>query len=262
MIWPHHELAVDRWVAEIKPNPHFLAVIFAGSLTKGYGRESSDIDGFIVVTPEEYERRKAEGDFFYWNKEICDYEGGYIDAKYIDVDFINKVIERGSEPARSAFLGAQIRWSRMDGLEELCKQAVAYPVEGVDDRIGRFRAQMLFGQWFCQEAVGRDNPYLAHMAANKVVLFGARMILAENKLLYPYHKWLLSALAGVPDLPADLLTDINRLVQSASAEDADRVVEKILSYRQWPDAGGRWANAVMRDSELNWLDREPPLEDM
>ncbi len=262
MIWPHHERAVEKWVEAIRPNPEFLAVIFAGSLTKGYGSESSDIDGFVVVTADEYQRRQAAGDFFYWNPEICDYEGGYVDAKYIDVEFIRRVAERGSEPARSAFQGAQVRWSRIDGLSELCDRAAAYPEVGVDERISRFRAQMLFGQWFTGEAAKRDNPYLAHLAANKVILFGARMILAENRILYPYHKWLLKALSQVPDLPADLLEDIDRLARTATPACADAVVNTILAYRNWPEAANRWPNDVMRDSELNWLDHEPPIEDL
>jgi hypothetical protein len=42
------------------------------------------------------------------------------------------------------------------------------------------------------EALKRNAAYLtAHVVAG-LVLFGSRLILARNRILYPYHKWLMN----------------------------------------------------------------------
>ena len=160
MIWEHHRRAVENWVNHCKENPEFLAVIFAGSLTKGYGLESSDVDGWIVVTDSEYARRKATGTLHWFNRDLVDYEGGYIDAKCVPLSFLHEVDRHGSEPARSAFQGAEVPWSRIEGLSELCAKILRYPEEELEDRQRRFVSQLRFAQWFTGEAAKRGNRYL------------------------------------------------------------------------------------------------------
>lgn len=106
----HHREAIRRWAEAAADDDEVLAVVVAGSLTKGYGRADSDVDGFLVVTDEAFDRRQASGDLGFFSTDLCDYEGGYIDAKYVDRAFLEAVVERGSEPARSAFVGAMVAW--------------------------------------------------------------------------------------------------------------------------------------------------------
>ena len=101
----HHRDAIERWAEAAADDDEVLAVVVAGSLTKGYGRADSDVDGFVIVTDEAFARRRTSGELTFFSTELCDYEGGYVDAKYVDRAFLEAVVERGSEPARSAFLG-------------------------------------------------------------------------------------------------------------------------------------------------------------
>jgi hypothetical protein len=242
-------------------NPDFLAVIVAGSLTKGYGTEKSDVDGFIIVSDEEFARRQATGELFFYNTELCDYEGGYIDAKCVSMDFIRAVRERGSEPARSAFLGAEVPWSRFGGLPELCLEIVKYPEEGREDRIRRFVSQIRFADFFAREAEKRDNPYLMNLAASKMVLFCGRLLLTHNRVLYPYHKWLLKALEGCPEKPLGVLELVDRVSREPSLENAVALEGAVLGFQDWPQVAF-WPNQVILDSEWNWLDHEAPVEDI
>jgi len=262
MFWPHHEAGIQRWVEALSPDPDVLGIVVAGSLTKGFGKASSDIDGFIVLESEAYRKRAERDDLIFWSQDLCDYEGGYVDAKYIDLGFIDLVAERGSEPARSAFLGAQVRFSRVEDLEERCRRAARYPEEGREARIRRFWAQARFGEWLLGEAARKGNAYLAHHGAQKVALFAGRIVLAENRLLYPYHKWLLATLETVPDLPSGFVPGIEALVREATPDAAKPVIEALQAYRDWPVDAARWPNVFMRDSELNWLEHEPPVEDL
>ena len=49
----HHRQAVDRLTAELSPNPHFLAVLLAGSIARGTERPDSDVDLILLATDEE-----------------------------------------------------------------------------------------------------------------------------------------------------------------------------------------------------------------
>ena len=78
----------------------------AGSLTKGYGRAGSDVDGFVIVTDEAFAQRRSSGELTFFSTELCDYEGGYVDAKYIDRAFLEaSANEAASWPDRERSWG-------------------------------------------------------------------------------------------------------------------------------------------------------------
>lgn len=234
----------------------------AGSLTKGYGSLNSDVNGFVIVTDEAFTRRRASSELTFFSTELCDYEGGYIDAKYVDRAFREAVVERGSEPARSAFLGAIVAWSTDPSIDALVHVAATFPEAGVEQRMARFLAQAQGAQWFVGEASKRDDPYLAGWATSRLALFTCRMVLAQNRVLYPYHKWLLRTVADLPDRPADFV-DLGRArVIERSPSAAEAVVMSLLLFREWPHASARWSTHFMLDSEWNWPDGEPPIDDL
>jgi hypothetical protein len=258
----HHRDAIDRWVEAATDDPEVLAVVVAGSLTKGYGSANSDVDGFVVLTDEAFARHRKSGELIFFTTELCDYEGGYIDAKYVDRAFLEAVVERGSEPARSAFLGAIVAWSIDPSIEALVQMAVTYPEAGVEERIARFFAQAQAAQWFVGEAAKRDDPYLSGWATSRLALFACRMVLAHNRVLYPYHKWLLRTVADVPERPDDFVDLVRAVVIERTPAAAEALMTSLLSFREWPQAPVRWSTQFMLDSEWNWLEGEPPIDDL
>jgi len=118
-LFKHHQETIERVVQQLSATDAVLAVIVGGSVAHGFATESSDVDIMIVVSSEEYESRKRTGRLTYFNNQICTYEGGYVDGKYITIDFMKLVAEKGSEPARFAFKDAFMALSRADGLKQL-----------------------------------------------------------------------------------------------------------------------------------------------
>ena len=108
----HHRDAIERWAEAAADDDEVLAVVVAGSLTKGYGLADSDVDGFVIVTDEAFARRRAHGELTFFSDKLCDYEGGYIDAKYVDRAFLEAVAGRGSEPAGAAACEDRHRFRR------------------------------------------------------------------------------------------------------------------------------------------------------
>lgn len=258
----HHRRAIERWAKHASEQPGHLALVVAGSLTKGYGRADSDVDGLLVVTEEEHARRRETGELTFFSTDLCDYEGGYVDGKYVTLAFLEAAAERGSEPARSAFLGAEIPWSCIDGLDDLVARIVAYPEAERAEKIARFFGQLSAAQWYVHEAEKRADRYLASWAASRLVLFGCRLLLAHNRVLFPYHKWLMRTVAELPEKPDDLIELAGALVASPTGEAADAFATSVVLFTEWPVSDTPWSTQFVLDSEWNWLHHPPPVEDL
>ncbi|HTP10736.1 MAG TPA: hypothetical protein VMP08_20925, partial [Anaerolineae bacterium] len=196
--YPHHQRAIDRLIDRFQGDPNFLALLIGGSLVKGYGNEGSDVDFMLIATDYEFARRSADRSLTYYTTDLCDYPGGYVDGKIVNVAFLEEVADRGSEPARSAFENVVVAYSHVPLLPDLLDRITAYPDAAHTAKIQSFYAQLLAMQWYVGEAEKRNNQYLMMHTVSELVLFGGRMILAHNRMLYPYHKWFVRRLQDAP----------------------------------------------------------------
>src|SRR4030042_2710838 len=114
---PHHERAIQRLVEHFSKDDTCLAVILGGSIAKGLEREDADVDVMLVVTDDLYREKWARNELFYATAEFCDYPGGYIDGKIVNLDYVRAAAERGNEVTRAAFKGAFVVHSKIEGLE-------------------------------------------------------------------------------------------------------------------------------------------------
>lgn len=260
----HHRRALGRLVERLEPDDSVRALVLVGSLAHGYARPDSDLDVQLVVDHAEMERRMREGRLTWADAALCDWDGGYVDAKYVDTDLLERVAARGSEPARYAFHGARIVYSRVEGLEELLARVVRYPIEGRDDRVAGFTAQLLAWRWYHAEAVRKDSAYLLDLARAKVVLFACRVVLARNERLYPFHKWLLAETGDCADRPATLLEDLDEVLRGSDHQPVARLVAGVLGWYGIDEAAANatWASRYMRDTELAWLHGRAPIDDV
>lgn len=262
---PHHADTIRNLVAEFEKDPGVLALLLGGSLAHGCARPDSDVDVAIVVDAADFARRRDGGKLHYNNRALCTY-GGYIDGKYMDVAFLRLVAERGSDPARYAFQDARVLVSRIPELESLLAAIVRFPVAQKRERLDRFGAQLLAWCWYYSEALRQENPYLVHLAIQKVVLFGCRIVLNENELLYPYHKWLLRVTALAPRRPASLEADLAALLAPGEVpwERVDAFCRGVLAWvgTDFAAADAIWPTRFMKDSELRWMNEEPAIDDL
>ncbi len=257
----HHQRAVDKFVEHVRADSNCLAVIVAGSIAKGLESENSDVDVMLIVTEEAFVRRESSGEMAYWSPDFTDYPGGYIDGKFISVEYMEKVAQCGSEPARAAFDGAFIAWSRAPGFEELLARIPVYQEHERQGKMQSFVSQLLCLQWYAQEAQKRNDTYLMNWAAVRTVLFGYRLILAYNRILFPYHKWLTAYVRRAPEKPEQLVQLAEQLLQAPSRERVDAFCDRVLKFREWEMPPKGWPNRFMEDTELTWLNGRPPVED-
>lgn len=261
-MYKHHAETIQRVSDYFKNEAGVEALLLGGSIAHGFAQESSDVDVMIVVSAAEYERRRAQHDLTFFNTELCTYPDSYIDGKYIDEAFLSEVERRGSEPARFAFADSQVLFSQIDGLEQQLQRIARYPVEHKANRISRFWAQLQAWHWYVSEADKKHNDYLMGVAISKLLLFGGRMVLAHNELLYPYHKWFLNVLARAEDRPERLLETIQTLSRQPTLAGATEFYNMISGFREWETDGTPWPNHFMLDSELTWLHGTSAVDDL
>jgi predicted nucleotidyltransferase len=260
-MFSHHQRVIQRLVECFQPDPRFPAMIIGGSVAKGRARENSDVDIVLVAADEEYARRQLAQDYHYFNRDLCDYPDGYVDGKIVDFQFLLDVADHGSEPARAAFVGAFLGYSRISGLDEHLNRIPIYPECERQEKMTAFYSQVLILNWYIPEAEKRQDPYLLAHAAADLVLFGGRLILAYNRILYPYHKWFMYEVDRAPDKPADFVELAENLLKTPGKDSAQRFCDCIGGFHDWGVTMSQAVVRFMHDSEWNWRAGRPPLQD-
>lgn len=258
---PHHKKAIKKLTESLKENERYLAAIITGSVAKGEERDDSDIDFILVVTDEEYEKRKRRNKIFFFDTQYCDYPGGYVDGKIVNLQFLRTVAERGSEPARDAFRDAWIAFSKIPELDELLKKIPIYQKDEKAEKIQSFLAQFEIANWFIGEAERRKDKYLLTRASTDLVLFGGRLILAHNEIIYPFHKLFMNALKRAPEKPENLIELINLLLDKPNSKNAKAFYDAVKTFKKWRLR--RLPNVqFMIDTELAWVEGKPYIGDV
>ncbi len=260
----HHADSIGNIVRAFEADEGILALLLGGSIAHGYARPDSDIDVMVVVGAEEYRQRADEGRLVFVDRTACTYEGGYVDGKYVDVGFLERVAAHGSDPARYAFQDARILSCRMEGLPGMLAAIARYPVEESGDRMTRFTAQLLAWRWYFGESARQQDRYLEVVALHKVVLFVCRLVLTANERLFPYHKWLLRETARAPGRPAGLMEDIERVLTDRTVPLVERLCGDVLAFYGIDEAraAASWGGHFLEDTELAWTSGHPSIDDL
>src|SRR5512138_683906 len=140
-MYPHHRQTIQNVKEYFERDPEVLALLLSGSLAHGFESTSSDVDIMIFVTEEDFQKRFQVGQVHFFNRDLCTYEGGYVDGKYLSLDFVEQVLKKGSEPARFAFEGSQVLFCRVEKFAEDVRRIAEYPVAEKPERIKRLYAQ-------------------------------------------------------------------------------------------------------------------------
>jgi len=260
-MFEHHRRTIDRLTKRFESDPNYLALLIGGSIAKGREKEDSDVDFMLISTPEECVRRAQTGNYQYYATDLCDYPGGYVDGKVVDLAFLREVADHGSEPARSAFAGALTAFSRLPELGEVLARIPVYQESEYAEKATSFCALVEGLRWFIPEAEKRDDRYLLLHAASDLALFGGRLILAHNRILYPYHKWFTWELERAPRKPEGFMAGFHALLSQPGRATAEPFCEAVLSYADWPRSPHGWPSRFIEDNEWNWRGRKPPIED-
>lgn len=254
--------SLEKFLDLYKPKSEYLAILLAGSLAHGYAKETSDLDIVLVATEEEFLRRRDEKKLTFSLWDICTYEGGYVDCKVVSLSSLREIAAKGSDPARYAFKDCRILYSRLDNLDKVLGEVTRYPSADRESRRTRFLSQVLAWKWYLSQAEEKANRYLLYLAVQKIVLFAGRVVLNENELLYPYHKWLLEEVSRASNKPEGLIEAINGLLAEPTFAKAQDLSDRIFRHVGRTEKETDWPNQFFVDSEMNWNQHEAPIDDL
>ncbi len=261
-MYQHHQETINNVITSFKQDPHVLALVLGGSIAHGYAKPSSDVDIVIVVTNEEYLKRKKEHRLIYYNKELCTYPDGYVDGHYIDENYLTLVEGRGNEPTRYAFKDCQILFSNSDNITQLILNIGQFNQATKERNALRFYAQLQAWKWYFYEGKKHENPLLVSTAINNFILFASRVILNHNEMLYPYHKWLLHEVEKAPKKPEQLTHLFKRLLKTHKKKYIEEITAEIKKMRDWQLNDWDWPSYFMEDVETTWLTHEAYIADI
>jgi len=249
---------IERAVARFSADPDVEAVVVGGSVAHGLAQDDSDVDFLLVV---EDDALAARADRTFADAGLADYDGGYADVKLVSRAFLAEVAERGSEPARWEFADAFVAWSRVDGIEAALAAASAYPEDQRDAKVNDFTAHAVLGVWFLREAEKRGDRYLLVWGGSRTALWAGRAVLAHNRMLYPAHKWFLTALGRCPKQPDGFLEALDGLLADPGSERGAALVESVQGCVGVRPTIRESANAFLRRTEWNWRAGGGPFDD-
>jgi hypothetical protein len=257
----HHAEALDKARERLLEQvPDLLAIILGGSIAKGIERETSDVDLIVVITDEAYRKRLHDHVAgFYW-PDLCDWEGGYVEGRFISRTFLEEAAVRGSEPTRHSFKGTRPVICRDPAIAELLPQIPVYPIKEQAEKIASFYAQIKLNYWyFFKEGARRNDPYLRTRAATDLVLFGYRLVLAHNRELYACQRRLKEQVEAVPDKPDGLIEKAERLLTELSDKAMEDFCAMIEDFADWgePDCLDRF----LQDVEMSWFNRKHAISE-
>ncbi len=260
-VYAHHRHTIERLRDHFAPDPNHLALIIIGSVARGDAHARSDVDCLLVVTDAEYARREADGRLAFSANHLADYPDGEANIGTIRRGYVHEVARRGPEPARFAFTDALIAWGRIPDLAELIAAIPRYPEHERHAKLVSFRSQLPVHLAYMQLADFSQNPYLLAETAVELVLFGGRLILAHNRMLYPGRKLFVRELERAPDRPPDLLDLATVLLQQPGMGSARAFCDTVEGYHAWPHAPEGAMARFQHDRDLHWLRGPAALAD-
>ena len=87
---PHHTQSIQNVTDFFQRDPEVLALVLGGSIAHGFETPTSDVDIMIVVSDEDHKKRLEKNQVHFFNRDLCTYEGGYVDGKYLSLNFIEQ----------------------------------------------------------------------------------------------------------------------------------------------------------------------------
>ncbi|MBA3942984.1 MAG: nucleotidyltransferase domain-containing protein [Herpetosiphonaceae bacterium] len=230
----HHQATIAKLTARFQHDPRFQALLIVGSVARGEARADSDIDFYLISTAEEYQQRQTTGELTIDAHDVADYPQGQASGTIVDLQFLRDAATRAPEPQRFAFTNALIAFSHSPDVEPLIKRIALYPEHERAEKMKSFVSQLPVHLSYMYLADYSSNPYLLAETAVELVLFGGRLLLAHNRMLYPNRKQFINQLEKAPDKPEFLLILATELLSHPCIDHAQRFYDSLMNFAAWP----------------------------
>ncbi len=257
-MYKHHEESIQNLIRYFSNREEIIAVILGGSVAKGTARENSDIDAMVIVTPEYYAKREKENTTAECINGMCTYERGYFDLKYYTKEFIQSAAGYGSEPARNAYLGAYTLFSKDPEIPGIVAKIPIFQESEMEEKLLSFYSSLCLHYHYFWP-LSKDNPYMRIRAAAEIAYCCYRIILQENKILFPCNRRLEESVSKASDKPEGIIELGHEFLTKPDDESAKKFVEATTQWMSYqpPKDYNEILTCYMKDYELWWKDARP-----
>ena len=238
-----------------------VAIVLDGSVVKGNARPDSDIDAVIVVTEEKFAQLAAQNRLAEVIPGHCTYEGGYFDIKYKTKAILQRSALHASEPTRNAYVKAQVIYTTDAEIEQIVPRISAYPEHETADKIACFNANLQLNRGYFLQCVPESNAYMRAHLADEIVYSVYRLILAENRVLFPCNRRLEEAVRSCAHRPENILALGAAFLKEITPERCEAFVGAFLAQTQLSltqDVSENCSRYV-RFYEDWWREEHPPF---
>jgi len=248
-MYQHHRESIKNMTKHYRENPEIKALFLIGSVATGTARADSDIDGVAIISKEYYEHKKNnEGlEEVYYGK--CTYEGGYFNIHYLTHDDLIKIDKSGSEPMRNMFSAAVTLFCDDPVYQQLAEKIPTFQKEEAALKQFRFYCtlKMYYGYfWMACKAEG----FFRHHVADGIIFNLYRLILIENKILFPSVRKLEEYVKNATNKPDGIIQKCHQLMQSLSDADCKALIE---TYENWTSYNfPKDDNVIMNNFSDSW----------
>lgn len=261
-MYQHHKESLENLRTYFADREEVLAVIFGGSVAKGCERPDSDLDAMVVVKDEEYELRRRENRTAETIEGHCTYEGGYFDIKYMTKQFLVDAAERGSEPARNAFIRAVVLFTKDPEIPELVARIPVFQKAERDEKMLSFYADFWLNYYYFLKSCPIDG-YMKLHAFHEVIYSIYRMILQEHEVLFPSNRRLEEFVQNISEDTAGLTVLGRACAETQEMAVLDEFVAyflKITTYKA-PEDIGTVLSRYTQDFEQWWRVPRPNINE-
>lgn len=261
-MYQHHKESLENLKNYFLEKEEVIALIFGGSVAKGCERPDSDLDAMVVVTQEAYERRAASNTTAETIDGYCTYEGGYFDVKYMTKEFLKDAAQKGSEPARNAFVKARVLFSKDPEIERIVSEIPVFQKQEKEDKMLSFYADFWLNYYYFLKSCPVDG-YMKLHAVNEVIYSIYRMILQESEILFPSNRRLEEFVEKISDETAALTELGKKAARSQEMTDVDAFVEYFQGILSWqtPADIGNVLSRYVADFEQWWRAPRPNVNE-
>lgn len=260
-MYPHHIQSAQKLRKYFEGQEGVIAIVLDGSTVKGNARPDSDIDAIIVVTEEKYAELAAQNRLAEVIPGHCTYEGGYFDIKYKTKAILRRAAEHASEPTRNAYVKAQVLCTTDAEIPALIAAIERYPEHSVADKIRCFCANLQLNRGYFLNIVPEDNSYMRAHLAQEIVYSVYRLILIENRALFPCNRRLEETVRACKKRPDDILELGKAFLQEITVERCEAFVQAFWKQSDLPlnDDVSESCSQYVKYYEDWWLEQNPPF---
>jgi len=250
-MYEHHNRTINNLKARFEPDPNNLALLVVGSVARGDAGKDSDVDFFVVVSDQAFEALVAQNAVGIEANDCCVPPCPEANGGYIPKGRLQEISDRGNDIARNTYTRARVIFSHDPEIERLVADIPRYPQADRIRRMESYHAQMYYHFSFFEFAYYSKTKYLIYETVTKMILSIGRMILADNRILYPARKWFWRELQKAPDKPAGICDAMLAFLDAPSIESGKHVIEMIEGFKAYPIPPEGMKARIAKENLLN-----------